>query len=387
VGMVASPLVGRALGAAAKAGLNVAQDATSAITEGAISRSAARSAASETPIKDAMRTAGAEMKKAAGEYRGVRGALHGGGLAAVAHYAPGGHYLAPIIAALPFAKPALKAAAVAADEGLAALSRRVAGVAPEAAADAEEAAGAASKAIGPITREAPLSREAPRAPLMLGPMEPEEARAAAQEAVNPLVAQLDDALKTATKEQAKDIQAAIDKIKQHAATVAERPARPAPEKLAPSLEERAAAMRAEPLRKVAEAPPSRSEPDLFHAPEAPKAEAKAPPKAPPKAEGWQPSRFDYEAAKKAGMPLDAYREQMAAKAGYSGDVYRLAQLASKTKNVDKFVMKAGEAGLPEADARRIWYMRHPNVKIQTTPAKFVSTSRKLRDLLASEPTE
>lgn len=159
-----------------------------------------------------------------------------------------------------------KVGAVAADETAAAVARRILG---------ERRA-----------RAAPVVEEA------AAPPEP----AASPTSDNPQIAALQEALKTATPAQAEGINQAIAGYEARAARPPRAAAEPPAEQLAPSLAERAAAV------KEARIGPKPA-PAAAPAPEAPRA-------APVEVPKWEPSKFDDEYARKLKMPVEKYRAEM-----------------------------------------------------------------------------
>ena len=160
-----------ALLGAGLAGIPIAKeaagDALTSAADASLTRSAARNAASATPVKDALKAAAAKVKENA-----VQTIKESVGSELIGHGSAFGHAGAVLSAATRLGIPIAKAGAIAADEGAAALLRRFGRVAP----GIEEAA-----------------------------------------AGSPQIEVLKDALKTATPKQAEVIKAAISGLEKRAA--------------------------------------------------------------------------------------------------------------------------------------------------------------------------
>lgn len=237
VGSVAAAApVGEMLGGIAGAGMRGAQavgEGARTLGENSIARSAKRGA---TPIKDALLKVGDDALEK-------------------------GHLTAPLV----------RAGAVATDETVAALARRlIKSRGAPAALAAEEAAPIAARAA-----------EEPPAPPVSD---------------NPQIAQLQDALKTASPEQADMINKAIAGIEARAKARPRAPAPPSGEApLAPSLAERAQAIKES--RSAPSLPAANPSPDIS-------------PARPVEAPKWQASKFDDKYARKLKMTPEAYRDMM-----------------------------------------------------------------------------
>lgn len=220
-----------------------AAEGARAVGEGAIERSAVRTAENPAPVKAAVKEATNDIKKHAKEV--ATAALFGHGV---------GHgTMANLYAAGRLGIPIAKAGAVAADEGIAAIARRVLGKGG--------------------------------------------AEGAAEVADNPQILQLQDALKTASPEQADMINKAIAGLRARAeATHTPRGTVPPIEAIAPTLEERAASFR--------EVPPA-----------APPARAAAFGGRPPNLEAteWTPGPTDERFARQLGLSVEKYRDIMSAR--------------------------------------------------------------------------
>ena len=351
-----APLVGRRLAAIA----NASQDALAAGTEGSLARSAARRAVDPTPVRSAVKDLVDDAT--------THGVRHGG--AAMVGQMAFGHTGAVLGAAASLAKPAWKAAVTAADEGLAAIARRVSRSAalPEAAAEYEAPASASRAAA---THEAPARTveaiEAPPERRALPPMEAKSETAhpvveEVKQAVSPHIKVLEDALAAEKDpEQAQALRASIEGLKAKVESIRNRVSRPAPvvtEKLAPSLDERVAAMRAEPLKPATTPAPTEAE-------MTPPAKAEEAPAATGEPSKWKPSDSDEKFARQLGMTTEKYRDVMTQRAerlakspGFQSSVERLTKAARATSKPEDFVKQAASAGLSAGHARRIWEAAH-----------------------------
>jgi hypothetical protein len=197
VGGMEGQVAGKALGATARA--------AGRFGEGAIERSAARGA---TPIHDAIAQGGKDLLSR-------------------------GHTVGPM----------MRIGATAADEGAAAVARRILG----------RRAAAADVAVYPWEGWGPEEIAKRRAAAAAPPVEAPAPPAAPVATANPQVLQLQEALKTATPEQADMINKAIAGIEARATAPPRAVAAPEPQ-IAPSLAERAAAIK-ETRAAPAEAPP------------------------------------------------------------------------------------------------------------------------------------
>jgi hypothetical protein len=289
----------------------------------------------------------------------------------------GGHTGAAIGAVIPFLPRAVRSAVVAGNEALAAIARRVAQGAETASEYIPPGARGAARAAATHDAEArvipalgaqPGQRALPPMEAAAAPAAPLEAEVS--RAVSPHIKVLEDALAAEKDpEQAQALRASIEGLKAKAEAIKNRVARPAPEpreKLAPSLDERVAAMRAEPLKpKAAEPPAARAEATE------PALEAEPHPNispAEPAKPAWTPSPKDKAHADSLGMPLDKYRDVMARRAerltkvagtaDFLPLVDKLARAALKVKDPDVFVKEAATAGLSPGHARKIWNAAH-----------------------------
>lgn len=216
-GTAALPALGRVTASAGRS-----------IGESSIARSEERALTSQAPVQDAIKKAAAEIKASATKtaQHAVLAELAGGGHSML------GHGVAGLSAAYNIGRPIAQAAGTAADEGIAAIARRVLGE------KAEDTNPFRSELWSPRKNtplppswspRAGMTEEAPGIPDM--PAAP----------ADPKIAQLQDALKTATPEQAEMINASIAGLMKRGAAPVAKAVRPPIVQLAPSLDERAAA--------------------------------------------------------------------------------------------------------------------------------------------------
>lgn len=296
-GTAALPALGRVTASAGRS-----------IGESSIARSEERALTSQAPVQDAIKKAAAEIKASATKtaQHAVLAELAGGGHSML------GHGVAGLSAAKNIGLPIARATGVAADEGIAAIARRVLGKGADAVA--EDANPFRSELWGP-RKNTPLPPSwSPRG----GIGAPEELPGMPEISappVDPRIVQLQDALKTANPEQAEMINASIAGLMKRGASPATKAARPPIVQLAPSLDERAAAtmgsISAPPsVHAEAQAAAIKSAKDALlstHAPEAEPATMGAAPAAPLT---FEPSKFDDKFARKLKMSVEDYRAMM-----------------------------------------------------------------------------
>lgn len=371
-GMLAAPIVAKGAPEVipeARAAANAVQDAIAEGSDATLARSVARRAEDATPVRTAIKDLGDEVQK--------HGMRHGG--LAWAGHTIGGPTGAAIGAGISLAKPVLKAAFTAADEGLAAIARR---------------------AVTPVGDVAEAGSPATAAEIA--------------DVVSPNLEILHNGLKTATPEQAADIKKAIEGIKARAA-VASRAVGPeeapaaseatavpspgeasAPDASAPVVDHRIAAMRAA----LATASPAQAEfiKGALSGLEAkiaremagkplPEIESPGPvsrgPTVPIKPENfggrpsnvsrpepvWSPSDADHRFARQLGISTEKYRIIMAEREAAKGSrpsredlgeqfKQRVVEMANQSPSAERFAKQAGEAGVSPTAARRIWDAAH-----------------------------